>query len=82
MTGGLGPHKGGATCQGAHGVGNVSGTVFRQSVVDGDLAVVQGSHHITQRGNRRRQTFFNDGDYAAHLDLMADWCREKNPGQY
>ena len=34
-------------------------------------------HHITQRGNRRQQTFFNDGDYAAYLELMAEWCREK-----
>jgi Transposase IS200 like len=34
-------------------------------------------HHITQRGNRRQQTFFNDGDYAAYLELMADWCREE-----
>jgi hypothetical protein len=28
-------------------------------------------HHVTQRGNRR-QTFFNDGDYAAWLELMGD----------
>jgi putative transposase len=34
-------------------------------------------HHITQRGNRRQQTFFNDGDYAAYLELMTDWCREQ-----
>ncbi len=34
-------------------------------------------HHITQRGNRRQQTFFNNGDYAAYLELMADWCREE-----
>ena len=33
--------------------------------------------HITQRGNRRQQTFFNDGDYAACLELMADFCREE-----
>ena len=33
-------------------------------------------HHITQRGNRRQQTFFDDSDYAAYLELMADWCRE------
>ncbi|MEA3358165.1 MAG: transposase [Thermodesulfobacteriota bacterium] len=32
-------------------------------------------HHITQRGNRRRQAFFSDNDYAAYLDLMAQWCR-------
>jgi putative transposase len=34
-------------------------------------------HHVTQRGNRRQQTFFNDGDYAAYTELMADWCREE-----
>src|SRR3972149_887027 len=34
-------------------------------------------HHVTQRGNRGQQTFFNDGDYAAYLDLMAQWCREE-----
>jgi len=33
-------------------------------------------HHITQRGNRRRQTFFGDDDYAAYRQLMAQWCRE------
>jgi putative transposase len=33
-------------------------------------------HHITQRGNRRQQTFFNDEDYAAYLELMAHWCKE------
>jgi hypothetical protein len=27
-------------------------------------------HHVTQRGNRRQQSFFNDGDYAACLELM------------
>ncbi|MCE1227482.1 MAG: transposase [Geobacteraceae bacterium] len=31
-------------------------------------------HHITQRGNRRQQTFFCDDDYQAYLDLMAEWC--------
>ena len=34
-------------------------------------------HHVTQRGNRRQQTFFNDGDYAAYIELMADWCGEE-----
>ena len=34
-------------------------------------------HHITQRGNRRQQTFFNDEDYAAYVELMSDWCREE-----
>jgi len=31
-------------------------------------------HHVTQRGNRRQQTFFQEGDYRAYLDLMAEWC--------
>ncbi len=31
-------------------------------------------HHITQRGNRRQQTFFCDDDYRAYLELMAEWC--------
>ncbi len=34
-------------------------------------------HHITQRGNRRQQTFFGDDDYEAYLELMAEWCREQ-----
>jgi len=33
-------------------------------------------HHITQRGNRRQKTFFRDEDYAAYLELMAEWCGE------
>jgi hypothetical protein len=37
--------------------------------------VVPGTpNHITQRGNRRRRTFFNHSDYCAHIDLMAEWC--------
>ena len=31
-------------------------------------------HHVTQRGNRRQQTFFNDEDYQAYLELMSHWC--------
>ena len=34
-------------------------------------------HHVTQRGNRRQETFFNEGDYAAYLELMVEWCREE-----
>ena len=34
-------------------------------------------HHVTQRGNRRQQTFFGEDDYAAYLQLMAEWCRER-----
>jgi putative transposase len=35
-------------------------------------------HHITQRGNRRQQTFFGDEDYRAYLDLMSEWCCKRN----
>ena len=31
-------------------------------------------HHITQRGNRRQETFFNDEDYQAYIDLLSEWC--------
>lgn len=34
-------------------------------------------HHVTQRGNRRQQTFFDDGGYAAYVELMAEWCRKE-----
>ncbi len=31
---------------------------------------------MAQRGNRRQQTFFINGDYAAYLELMAEGCGE------
>lgn len=38
--------------------------------------VVPGyAHHVTQRGNRRQQTFFCADDYAVYLELMGEWCR-------
>ncbi len=33
-------------------------------------------HHITQRGNRRQQTFFCDEDYKEYIDLMSQWCSQ------
>jgi len=37
--------------------------------------IAQGlPHHVTQRGNRRQQTFFKDEDYQAYLALMSEWC--------
>lgn len=33
-------------------------------------------HHVTQRGNRRQQTFFNDEDYLAYLELVRHFCPE------
>jgi len=41
------------------------------------------AYHVTQRGNRRAQTFFEEGDYALYRDLLAQaaekagtqiWC--------
>ena len=29
-------------------------------------------HHVTQRGNGRQRTFFEEADYALYLDLLAD----------
>ena len=29
-------------------------------------------HHVTQRGNGRGRTFFEDGDFALYLDLLAE----------
>ena len=31
-------------------------------------------HHVTQRGNRRQDTFFCDADYVTYKTLMAEWC--------
>ncbi|MCY3022203.1 MAG: transposase, partial [Planctomycetota bacterium] len=31
-------------------------------------------HHVTQRGNRRQRTFFNDDDYRAYKRLVGEWC--------
>ncbi len=31
-------------------------------------------HHVTQRGNRRQQTFFSAADHRLYIELMAAWC--------
>ncbi|MDI6891013.1 MAG: transposase [Thermodesulfovibrionales bacterium] len=33
-------------------------------------------HHITQRGNRRQQTFFCNEDYKMYINLMSEWCKK------
>jgi hypothetical protein len=33
-------------------------------------------HPLTQRGNRRMQTFFSDDDYREYIALMAEFRRE------
>ena len=37
-------------------------------------------YHVTQRGNRRQQTFFEDGDYALYRDLVAEAARRAGAG--
>jgi putative transposase len=32
-------------------------------------------HHVTQRGNRRQQTFFGEEDYRHYLELISRFCR-------
>ncbi len=31
-------------------------------------------HHVTQRGNRGLETFFEEEDYRAYIDLLAEYC--------
>ncbi len=33
-------------------------------------------HHVTQRGNRRQKTFFNDADCTDYLKPMSESCRK------
>lgn len=41
--------------------------------------VVPGvAHHVTQRGNRRQQTFFSDADYRVYRTMVAEACRAAN----
>ncbi|MEK6543092.1 MAG: transposase [Elusimicrobiota bacterium] len=35
-------------------------------------------HHVTQRGNRKQQTFFCDGDFKLYIDLLSEWTRRNN----
>jgi len=37
-------------------------------------------HHVTQRGNRRQDTFFRDEDYETYIDLMSEWCGKNGVG--
>lgn len=33
-------------------------------------------HHVTQRGNRRAETFFNDSDYALYREMLAEAAKK------
>ena len=35
-------------------------------------------HHVTQRGNGRAQTFFEDADCALYRHLLGEHCAEAN----
>src|SRR3989304_6489840 len=35
-------------------------------------------HHVTQRGNRRQETFFSDDDYRAYIEIMGESCARRN----
>jgi putative transposase len=39
------------------------------------LVVPDTPYHVTQRGNRRATTFFEDGDFALYRDLLAEAAR-------
>jgi putative transposase len=39
------------------------------------VVVPDVAHHVTQRGNRRQATFFDDSDYQAYLALIGEWCQ-------
>ena len=34
-------------------------------------------HHVTQRGNRRQETFFCEEDYEQYIRLMSEWCSRR-----
>ena len=38
------------------------------------VVVPKMPHHVTQRGNRRQETFLRKTDYAEYVRLMAEWC--------
>ncbi len=40
------------------------------------LVIPGHPHHVTQRGNRRAQTFFEEGDYALYKYLLSESARK------
>ncbi|MBL4869439.1 MAG: hypothetical protein JKX72_00650 [Robiginitomaculum sp.] len=39
-------------------------------------------HHVTQRGNRREQVFFDDNDYSAYLDMLSKAAKKSKSQIY
>jgi putative transposase len=35
-------------------------------------------HHVTQRGNRRQTTFFDNSDYRDYIELVSKFCRKSS----
>ena len=44
----------------------------------GRVVVPGVPHHVTQRGNRRQQTFYGESDYALYRNLLARFCHCRN----
>ena len=42
----------------------------------GRIVIPGFPHHVTQRGNRRQQVFFEPSGYALYRDLLAERCRK------
>ena len=42
------------------------------------LVIPGHPHHVTQRGNRRAQTFFEESDYALYKDLLSEAAQKAN----
>jgi len=40
------------------------------------IVIPKYPHHVTQRGNRRAQTFFEDGDYELYKSLLSEAARK------
>jgi putative transposase len=38
------------------------------------VVLAEYPHHITQRGNRRQDVFFEQADYEHYLELLREWC--------
>ncbi len=42
------------------------------------IVVPEIPHHVVQRGNRKQQTFFADGDYRLYLSLLKRRCEDQS----
>jgi hypothetical protein len=55
---------------------NLVGRVSFRGGEKGHRVIAPGMpHHVTQRGNRRQQTFFGEEDYQHYLELISRFCR-------